>query len=51
MQSGQCSSPPTSAEYARIKALDVEDFADDFLEFDELRFSFGQVIVRHVNLA
>ena len=39
------------AEYNRIKALDVEDFADDFPECDELRFNFGQAIVRHVNLA
>ena len=39
------------AEYARVKALDVEDFADDFPECDELRFNYGQAIVRHVNLA
>ena len=39
------------AEYARVKALDAEDFADDFPECDELRFNYGNVIVRHVNLA
>ena len=40
-----------TVEYARVKALDAEEFADDFPECDELRFNYGNVIMRHVNLA
>ena len=40
-----------TSEYARVKALDVDDFIDDFPEVDELRFNFGKEIVRHVNMA
>ena len=39
------------AEYTRVKAMDAEEFADKFPECNELRFNYGQVIVRHVNLA
>ena len=40
-----------AAEHANVKNMDEDDFIDAFPECDELRFQFGQAIVRHVNLA
>ena len=39
------------AEYVRVKNLDEEDFNDEFVEVDTLRYRFGTEIIRHVNLA
>ena len=40
-----------TTEYARVKSLDVKDFKDDFPDVDELRYTFGKEILRHINLA
>ena len=40
-----------TSEYARIRALDEEDFKDDFPDVDDIRYNFGKEILRHVNLA
>merc|ERR1712082_459745 len=38
-------------EYERVQALNDDDFDDEFIEVDTLRFNFGKQIIRHVNLA
>ena len=40
-----------TAEYARVKSLDEEDFKDEFIDVDTMRYNFGQAILRHVNMA
>ena len=40
-----------TAEHARIKSLDEEDFKDEFIDADTMRYNFGQAILRHVNMA
>ena len=39
------------AEYTRVKTLDTDEFDNEFPDVDELRFNYGNAIVRHMNLA
>ena len=39
------------AEYTRVKALDADEFDNEFPDVEELRFNYGNAIMRHMNLA
>ena len=39
-----------TSEYARMKTVNEEEFKDEFVEVDTLRYNYGNQILRHVNL-